>query len=72
MCGVVKYPDGKGYPEATLADDDLYEVNPKYLRLFIDDANSVTYNVMLTNTEAVQLLHRTLGHVAVQRIEDLA
>ena len=25
---------------------------------------------MLTKAEAVELLHRTLGHVAVQRIED--
>ena len=28
---VVKYPDGKIFLEATLADDDLYEVNPMYL-----------------------------------------
>ena len=28
---VVKYPDGKTFLEATLADDDLYEVNPLYL-----------------------------------------
>ena len=28
---VVKYPDGKVFLEATLADDDLYEVNPMHL-----------------------------------------
>ena len=28
---VFKYPDGKIYLEATLADDDLYEVNQLYL-----------------------------------------
>ena len=28
---VVKQPDGKVFLEATLGDDDLYEVNPMYL-----------------------------------------
>ena len=30
----------------------------------------VTYNSMITKAETFQLLHGTLGHVAVQRIED--
>ena len=30
----------------------------------------MAHNAMLTKVEAVDLLHRTLGHVAVQRIED--
>ena len=40
---VVKYPDGKVSPEATLADDYLYEVNPMYLQLSVDDVNSVIF-----------------------------
>ena len=28
---VVKYPDGKVFLEATLGNDDLYEVNPMHL-----------------------------------------
>ena len=57
--------------EATLAVDNLYEVNLIYLRLSVDDRISVTYNAMLTKAEADELLRRTFGHVAVQRIGDL-
>ena len=31
---------------------------------------SVSHITMLTKVEAIDLLHRTLGHVDVQRIED--
>ena len=40
------------------------------MRLPAEDIDSVSYNAMLTIVEAVSLLHRTLGHVAVQHIED--
>ena len=69
--GVVEYPNGKDCLEATLAIDDFYEVNLFYFLLSVYDAYSVTYNAMLAKAEAVVLLHRTLGHVAVQRIKDL-
>ena len=56
--------------EATLCDDELYEVNPIQLWLDAENDKSVSHIPMLTNVEAVDLLHRTLGHVDVQRIED--
>ena len=71
MSRVVKYPDGKRFPYATLAIADVNEINTIHLWLSVDDTNSVTYNAMLTKAEAVELLHRTLGDVAVHRIEDL-
>ena len=68
---VVKFPDGKVFPEATYAIADVNEDNPMYLWLSVDDANSVTFNAMLTNAQAVELLHRTIDYVAVQRIKYL-
>ena len=56
--------------EATLCDDDLYEVNPIHLWLDAENDKSVSHIPMLTKVEAVDLLHWTLGHAAVQRIED--
>ena len=58
MSRVVKYPDGKVFLEATLAHDDLYKVNPMHFFLPEDDANSVTYNAMLTK---VKLLNCCTG-----------
>ena len=62
---------GRWFLETTLAIGDVNAVNPMYLWLSVDDANSATYNAMLTKAEAVELLHWTLDHVAVQRIKDL-
>ena len=67
---VVMYPFGKVFLEATLCDDDLHEINPVHLCLPAEDDECVAHNAMLTKGEAVELLHRTLGNVAVQRIED--
>ena len=67
---VVKHPDDNVFLEATLGDDDFYEVNPMYLWLPAEHDDSVSYNAMLKKVEALDLLHRTLGHDAVQRIED--
>ena len=58
---------------------DLYDrvIKPRRIahdmKLFIipaDNEDVVSYNAMLTKVKAVDLLHRTLGHVAEQRIED--
>ena len=44
-----------------------YGVNSMHLGLSAEDEECVFHNAMLTKVEAVDLLHSTLGQVAVQR-----
>jgi len=55
---------------AKLNDRGLYIVNPTYLGLANPKYNYKCYDALATKAEAIDLLHRTLGHVSVERLED--
>ena len=44
--------------------------SPTYLGLCNRKYNYKCYDALATKTEAIDLLHRTLGHVSVQRLEE--
>jgi len=60
----------KVFLTAKLNDKGLYVVNPMYLGLANRQYNYKCYDALATKTEAIDLLHRTLGHVSIQRLED--
>ena len=55
---------------ATLSPKGLYVVNPTYLNLPNPSYNYTCYDALATKAEAIDLLHRTYGHVSVDRLQD--
>ena len=45
-------------------------MNPMYLGMANRNYNYKCYDALATKTEAIDLLHRTLGHVSIKRLED--
>ena len=59
---------GPIFIEAQLNKNDLYVVNPMYLNLPNAEYNYRAYDAMATKAEAFDLLHKTLGHLAYDRL----
>jgi hypothetical protein len=55
---------------ATLNPTGLYVINPMYLGMKNPKYNYKGYEAMASKMEAVDLLHRTLGHVSVKRLQE--
>ncbi|NBO67127.1 MAG: hypothetical protein EBU88_20165, partial [Acidobacteria bacterium] len=55
---------------ATLNSTGLYLVNPMYLGMKNRRYNYKGYEALASKVEAVDLLHRTLGHISLQRLQD--
>ena len=56
---------------ARLSNTDMYIVNPMYLGMANDKYNYKCYDVLASKTEAIDLLHKVLGHISIDRIQDL-
>jgi hypothetical protein len=56
---------------AHLNDNNLYQVDPDYLNLPSTAFNYVCYDANATKAEAIEMLHKTLGHINVDRIQQL-
>ena len=54
---------------ATLSDKNLYEINPMYFGLDNPNYNYECYDALATKAEATDLLHRTYGHIDLDRLE---
>jgi len=61
---------GKVFLTAKLNGKGLYLVNPMFLGMPNPDYNYTCFDALATKTEAVDLLHKTLGHVSVERLQD--
>jgi len=55
---------------ATLNSTGMYIANPMYLGLKNRKYNYKEYEAMASKLEAVDLLHKTLGHVSVKRLQE--
>ena len=56
---------------ARLNHTDMYIVNPMYLGMSNKDYNYKCFDALASKAEAIDLLHKTLGHVSVDRIQEL-
>ena len=65
-----KYHDGKIFLVAQLTHRNLYEIDTTYLGFLEQDRTPLEYSAILSKVEAIDKLHRTLGHVGVQRLEE--
>jgi hypothetical protein len=54
---------------ANLTPQGLYEVNPMYLGLPNPNYNYVCYDANASKAEAIDLLHKTIGHLSVDRLQ---
>ena len=59
---------GPIFIEAQHNKKDLYGVNPMHLNLPIAEYNYRAYDAMATKAEAFDLLHKTLEHLAYDRL----
>ena len=57
---------------AKLSDDNLYEVNSYYLGMENEAYNYMCYDALASKAEAIDILHKTMGHINVDRLQDLA
>ena len=67
---VIRYPDGRVFITATLNDMNLYVVNPMHLGLRNPMYNYNQYEACASKVEAIDLLHRTWGHISFDRLQD--
>ena len=56
---------------ATLGKGDLYIVNPMYINMVNPRYNYREYEALASKAEALDLLHRTLGHISLDRLVEL-
>ena len=62
--------DAKVFLVANLSDKGLYVVNPTYLSLPNSSYNYACYDALATKAEAIDLLHKTVGHLSLDRLQD--
>ena len=62
--------DAKVFLVANLSDKGLYVVNPTYLQLQNPAYNYACYDALATKAEAIDLLHKTVGHLSLDRLQD--
>ena len=55
---------------ANLSSRNLYIVNPMYLGLSNNKYNYKSFDALASKSEAIDLLHKTLGHISVERLQD--
>ena len=55
---------------ANLTERNLYIVNPMYLGLNNKKYNYKSFEALASKSEAIDLLHKTLGHISVDRLQD--
>ena len=67
---VIRYPDGRVFITATRNDMNLYVVNPMHLGLRNPLYNYNQYEACASKVEAIDLLHRTWGHISFDRLQD--
>ena len=65
----IRHPDGRLFLVAHLNSMNLYEVNPMYLGLRNPRYNYTQYEAHASKVEAIDLLHRTWGHISLDRIQ---
>ena len=56
---------------ARLCHTDMYIVNPMYLGMSNNKYNYKCYDALASKTEALDLLHKVLGHISIDRIQEL-
>jgi hypothetical protein len=62
--------DAKVFLVANLSPKGLYVVNPTYLSLPNSSYNYACYDALASKAEAIDLLHRTVGHLSLDRLQD--
>jgi hypothetical protein len=62
---------GSVFLVAKLSEKGLYMVNPMHLNMSNTNYNYGCYDALASKTEAIDLLHKTLGHVSVDRLQDI-
>ena len=65
----IRLSDGTLFLAAYLNAQGLYVVNPNYLGLPSSDHNYVCFEALTTKAEAIDLLHRTWGHISFDRLQ---
>ena len=54
---------------ARLNEQKFYEINPMYLNEDNPSYDYCAFNAVCSKTEAIDLLHKVLGHVSIERIQ---
>ena len=54
-----------------ITDRNLYIVNQMYLGLGNKKYNHKSFEALASKSEAIDLLHKTLGHISVDRLQDI-
>jgi hypothetical protein len=67
----VRDHEGMVFILSQLNTQNLYQVDPKYIGLPESSAPPMRVNAMLSKTDAIDQLHKTLGHRAVQHCQDI-
>ena len=65
----IRTRDGELFLVAHLNSHNLYEVNPMYLGLRNPAYNYECYEAHASKVEAIDLLHRTWGHISLDRLQ---
>lgn len=67
--------DGKGFGKVFLIaiqnDHNLFIVKPIYLCLYDSTQNYQAFDALVTKCDAMEILHKTLGHIHVERVCDV-
>jgi hypothetical protein len=65
-----KFEDGTLFLTAQLNSSNLYQADMSYLGVPMLIQEEPEYNALISKAEAIDTLHRTLGHISVQRVQD--
>jgi hypothetical protein len=64
-------PAGPIFLVANMSEGGLYVVNPMYLGLENPNYNYAGFTALQSKAEAIDILHKVLGHVHVERIQEM-